>query len=79
MRKEKEEDCHQNAALFQVTIGEVGAAQLTAHRQKLKTEAERLDIMDKAAGVLAELLFDGNILQQIKEHRTLFIEVSYVM
>lgn len=43
--------------------------------QKLKVEAERLDVMDKAAGVLAELLFDEKFLQQIKEYRPLFLAV----
>ena len=43
--------------------------------QKLKVEAERLDVMDKAAGVLAELLFDEKVLQQIKEYRPLFLVV----
>lgn len=43
--------------------------------QKLKVEAERLDVMEKAAGVLAELLFDEKFLQQIKEYRPLFLAV----
>lgn len=46
--------------------------------QKLKAEAERLDVMDKAAGVLAELLFDDKFLQQIKEYRPLFLAVRCV-
>ena len=43
--------------------------------KKLKAEAERLDVMDKAAGVLAGLLFDGNVLEQIKDYRSLFLVV----
>ena len=54
---------------------ESGAASLVGQAQKLKVEAERLDVMDKAAGVLAELLFDEKILQQIKDYRTLFLVV----
>lgn len=54
---------------------ESGGEGLVGLKQKIKTEAERLDVMDKAAGVLAELLFDGNILQQIKEYRSLFLVV----
>ena len=46
--------------------------------QRVKGEAERLDVMEKAAGVLAELLFDQNILQQIKEYRPLLLAVSAV-
>ena len=58
-------------------MNEVGAAQLTSQTQKLKTEAERLDIMDKAAGVLAELLLDGNIQQQIQQYKTLLLAVRH--
>lgn len=50
-----------------------GAESLMGEVQKLKVEAERLDVMDKAAGVLAELLFDEKFLQQIKEYRPLFL------
>lgn len=52
---------------------EGGAESLVGQAQKLKVEAERLDVMDKAAGVLAELLFDEKVLQQIKDYRTLFL------
>lgn len=50
-----------------------GVSALLQQIQKLKGEAERLDVMEKAAGVLAELLFDENILQQIKEYRPLLL------
>jgi len=36
-------------------------------------EAERLDIKDRAVMVLAELLFNENILTQIPKHRKLFL------
>jgi translation initiation factor 5 len=52
---------------------ELGGGNLVAQKQRIRTEAERLDVMDKAAGVLAELLFDGGILQQIKDYRSLFL------
>lgn len=52
---------------------EAGSDGLVEQKQKVRAEAERLDVADKAAGVLAELLFDGNILQQIKDYRTLFL------
>jgi len=52
------------------------ADQLTGKMEKdIVTEAERLDIKDKAPLVLAELLFDENIMQQIKRFRTLFLRV----
>ena len=50
---------------------------MVSSAQKLKVEAERLDVMEKAAGVIAELLFDGNILQQIKEYRKLLLLVCF--
>ena len=52
-----------------------GPAKMVGCAQKLKAEAERLDVMDKAAGVIAELLFDKNILQQITEYRPLLLQV----
>lgn len=52
---------------------------MVGYAQKLKTEAERLDVMDKAAGVIAELLFDETILQQITEYRPLLLQVCTCM
>ncbi|KAK2180558.1 hypothetical protein NP493_438g02012 [Ridgeia piscesae] len=53
------------------------ADQLTGKMEKdIVTEAERLDIKDKAPLVLAELLFDENIMQQIKRFRTLFLRFT---
>ena len=39
-------------------------------------EAERLDIKDKAALVLAEILFTDNMVQEIKKYRKLLLRVS---
>lgn len=41
-------------------------------------EAERLDIKDKAPLVLLELLFDANMLQQIKQFKSLLRRVCLV-
>ncbi len=43
--------------------------------QKVKAEAERLDVTDKAAGVLAELLYSEKLLMQIKEYRPIMLHV----
>ncbi|XP_076318944.1 eukaryotic translation initiation factor 5-like [Tachypleus tridentatus] len=43
----------------------------------IMTEAERLDIKDKAPLVFCELLFDENIIQQIKMHRILFLRFTH--
>jgi len=49
-----------------------------ADREKeIVLEAERLEIRDKAPLVLAELLYDTNIIAQIKQYRTLFCRVCY--
>lgn len=47
--------------------------------KELVSEAERLDIKEKAPLVLAELLLDNdkNILQLIKQYRTHFLRVSH--
>ena len=44
--------------------------------QKIRAEAERLEIMDKAAGILAELLYTEKLLTQIKEYRAVMLHVS---
>lgn len=43
---------------------------------RIKAEAERLEVVDKAAGVLAELLYSDQLLSQIKEYRTIMLHVS---
>lgn len=44
---------------------------------KIKTEAERLEVMDKAAGILAELLYNDKLLSQIKEYRPILVPFVY--
>lgn len=44
--------------------------------QKVRAEAERLEVMDKAAGILAELLYTEKLLTQIKEYRAIMLHVS---
>ena len=53
-----------------------GPSGVQASLAKVKTEAERLDVMDKAAGILAELLYTDQLLSQIKEYRTIILPVS---
>jgi translation initiation factor 5 len=40
---------------------------------KVKAEAERLDVMDTAPMILAELMYTKNILKEIKEYRPIMI------
>lgn len=44
---------------------------------KIKGEAERLEVMDKAAGILAELLYNEKLLTQIKEYRPIMVPFVY--
>jgi translation initiation factor 5 len=55
------------------------AGELTGleREKEIVVEAERLAIRDKAPLVLAELLYDVNILQQIKQYRTLFCRLTH--
>ena len=53
-----------------------GVSAITANVAKIKAEAERLEVMDKAAGILAELLYTKDLLTDIKEYRTVMIHVS---
>jgi translation initiation factor 5 len=45
--------------------------------KELLSEAERLDIRNKATIVVVELLIDSNILQQIKTHRKIFLRFCH--
>lgn len=45
--------------------------------KEIVAEAERLDVKDKSPMVLAELLYDRDILTQIKKYRTLFLRFTH--
>ncbi|CAG0914412.1 unnamed protein product [Notodromas monacha] len=45
--------------------------------KELLTEAERLDIKDKAPLILSEVLFDSSMLQQVKQHRIVFLRFCH--
>lgn len=53
-----------------------GVPAVAGSMQKIRAEAERLDVMDKAAGVMAELLYSEKLLTQIKEYRPIMLHVS---
>ena len=65
-------------SLPQGLIKSGGVSGVQSSLAKVKTEAERLDVMDKAAGILAELLYTDQLLSQIKEYRTIMLPVSGV-
>ena len=53
-----------------------GPAAVIANVAKIKAEAEKLDLMDKAAGILAELLYTDQMISEIKEYRLVLLHVS---
>ena len=52
---------------------------MVANVAKIKAEAEKLDLMDKAAGILAELLYTDQMISEIKEYRLVLLHVSIYM
>ena len=53
-----------------------GFPTIEANVVKIKAEAERLEVTDKAAGILAELLYTEKLLTEIKQYRTIMLHVS---
>ncbi len=49
---------------------------MSANVAKIKAEAEKLDLMDKAAGIMGELLFTEQMLTEIKQYRIVLLHVS---
>lgn len=49
---------------------------LNVHKE-LASEADRLDIKQKAPLVLAELLFSANIIAEVKKHRNLLLRFTH--
>ena len=43
--------------------------------KEIVSEAERLEVNDKATMVLVELLLNNKILQQLKQYKVLFLKV----
>ncbi|XP_046664664.1 eukaryotic translation initiation factor 5 [Homalodisca vitripennis] len=56
---------------------DAGTLEQPATAKELLAEAERLEIKTKAPLVLAELLFDGKILSEIKKHRVLLLRFTH--
>ncbi|KAF5287577.1 hypothetical protein FQA39_LY15854 [Lamprigera yunnana] len=55
---------------------DAGLLDSTQAQKELVNEAERLDIKTKTPLILAELLFDQNILSQVKKHRMLILRFT---
>jgi translation initiation factor 5 len=63
--------------LFQFVKRMKDNGKLDGGDKDIVTEAERLEIKDKGPLVLSEVLFDENILHQIKQHRILFLRFTH--
>ncbi|KAK4887801.1 hypothetical protein RN001_004072 [Aquatica leii] len=55
---------------------DAGLLESAQAQKELVNEAERLDIKTKSPLILAELLFDQNILSQVKKHRMLILRFT---
>ena len=53
-----------------------GVPSIARDLAKIKAEAERLDMMEKAPGILAELIYSKNLLKEIKDYRPIMLHVS---
>ena len=53
-----------------------GITAVSANLSKIKVEAERLEVIDKAPGILAEVLYTKNLLAEVKEYRPIMLHVS---
>lgn len=57
--------------------GKISSRSLSGADQEVLAEAERLEVKDKAALVLVELLMDEKVLAQIKQHRKLLLRFCH--
>ena len=67
---------HPITEVFSLLQGKVSSRSLSGADQEVLAEAERLEVKDKAALVLVELLLDEKCLAQIKQHRKLLLRVG---
>ena len=51
-------------------------ANIASSLAKIKAEAERLEVMDNAASIMAEHLYSADLLTQVKEYRAIMLHVS---
>lgn len=61
---------------LQIKMNE-GSNKLDDKDKEVLGEAERLDVRAKSALILAELLFDQNIIQQVKQHRKILLRFCH--
>lgn len=53
-----------------------GVTAISASLSKIKAEAERLEVIDKAPGILAEVLYTKNLLAEVKEYRLIMLHFT---
>lgn len=62
---------------YEFVKNKINSRSLTGAEQEILSEAERLEVKDKAALVLVELLMDEKIVNQIKQHRKLLLHFCH--
>lgn len=62
---------------YEFVKNKINSRSLTGAEQEILSEAERLEVRDKAALVLVELLMDEKIVNQIKQHRKLLLHFCH--
>lgn len=78
MNEDLEKTANERMNLFYVFLkGKVSSRSLSGADQEVLAEAERLEVKDKAALVLVELLLDEKCLTQIKQHRKLLLRFCH--
>ncbi|KAH3853733.1 eukaryotic translation initiation factor 5-like [Dreissena polymorpha] len=78
MSEDLEKTANERMDLFYTYVkNKINNKSLSGADQEVLMEAERLEVKDKAALVLVELLMDEKILAQIKQHRKLLLRFCH--
>lgn len=78
MSEDLEKTANERMDLFYEFVkNKINSKSLTGAEQELLSEAERLEVKDKAALVLVELLMNEKIVSQIKQHRKLLLHFCH--
>lgn len=78
MHEDLEKTANERMNLFYDFLkSKISSRSLSGADMEVLTEAERLEVKDKAALVLVELLMDEKVLTQIKQHRKLLLRFCH--
>lgn len=78
MSDDLEKTANERMNLFYAFVkGKIESKTLMGSDQEVLAEAERLEVKDKAALILVELLMDSKIVNQIKQHRKILLRFCH--